>query len=103
LPGLYDGANRLLEDNEFTYTYDNNGNLIKRVDKATGNITTYTYDAENQLILVISYKYDGLGRRIEKNVNGKITRYVYDNEDIILELDAQNSILATYIHGPGDR
>jgi RHS repeat-associated protein len=67
-----------------------------------------THDAENQLISVISeqesvisYKYDGLGRRIEKNVDGKITRYVYDNEDIILELDAQNSILATYIHGPG--
>jgi YD repeat-containing protein len=50
---------------------------------------------------VIRYRYDGLGRRIEKNIDGKITRYVYDNEDIILELDAQNSTLATYIHGPG--
>jgi RHS repeat-associated protein len=94
---------------KFTYTpSDPNGNLIKRVEKATGKTTTYSYDAENQLISVISeqgsvisHKYDGLGRRIEKNVDGKITRYVYDNEDIILELDAQNSILAPYIHGPG--
>jgi len=24
------------------------------------------------------YKYDALGRRIEKNVNGQVTTYVYD-------------------------
>jgi RHS repeat-associated protein len=42
-----------------------------------------------------------LGRRIEKNVNGKITRYVYDNEDIILEYDGENRLVAEYIHGPG--
>jgi YD repeat-containing protein len=108
LPGIYDGANRLLEDNEFTYTYDANGNLIKKVEKATGRTTTYSYDAENQLISVISeqgsvisYKYDGLGRRIEKNVDGKITRYVYDNEDIILEYDGEGNLIAEYIHGPG--
>jgi YD repeat-containing protein len=108
LPGLYDAANRLLEDDEFTYEYDENGNLIKKVEKATGEVTTYTYDAENQLISVISeqgsvisYKYDGLGRRIEKNVDGKITRYVYDNEDIILEYDGEGNLIAKYIHGPG--
>jgi RHS repeat-associated protein len=50
---------------------------------------------------VISYKYDGLGRRIEKNVDGKITRYVYDNEDIILEYDGEGNLIAEYIHGPG--
>jgi RHS repeat-associated protein len=50
---------------------------------------------------VISYKYDGLGRRIEKNVDGKITRYVYDNEDIILEYDGEGNLIAKYIHGPG--
>jgi YD repeat-containing protein len=73
LPGVYDAANRLLEDDEFTYEYDENGNLIKKVEKTTGKVTTYQYDAENQLISVISeqgsvirYRYDGLGRRIEK-------------------------------------
>jgi RHS repeat-associated protein len=42
-----------------------------------------------------------LGRRIEKNVDGKITRYVYDNEDIILEYDGEGNLIAKYIHGPG--
>jgi YD repeat-containing protein len=108
LPGVYDAASRLLEDDEFTYEYDENGNLIKKVEKATGKVTTYQYDAENQLIRVdlpdgtyATYRYDGLGRRIEKNVNGKITRYVYDNEDIILEYDGENRLVAEYLHGPG--
>lgn len=42
------------------------------------------------------YRYDGLGRRIEKNINGEITRYVYDNKDI----DGANTLVARYTHGP---
>ena len=51
-----------------------------------------------------SYKYDGLGRRVEKeviDVGTATTRYVYDNEDILLELNGANSIVARYTHGPG--
>ena len=48
-----------------------------------------------------SYRYDGLGRRIEKNTNGNITQYYYDNEDIILEVDESQNIFAHYTHGPG--
>jgi len=48
-----------------------------------------------------TYKYDPFGRRIEKNVNGTITKYLYDNEDILLEYDATNTVMARYTHGPG--
>ena len=102
------GANRLLDDTKFTYTYDDNGNLIQKVDKGTNATTDYTYDAENQLIhidlpggSVAQYRYDGLGRRIEKDVDGLVTRYVYDNEDIIVELDGNNIEVARYTHGFG--
>ncbi|MCA9498151.1 MAG: RHS repeat-associated core domain-containing protein, partial [Nitrospira sp.] len=47
----------------------------------------------------VTYKYDGLGRRIEKNVAGSITRYVYDGEDILLEYDGTNTFRARYSHG----
>ena len=50
---------------------------------------------------VITYAYDPLGRRIEKNVNGTITRYLYDQEDILLEYDQAGTVTARYIHGPG--
>ncbi len=103
----YDSGNRLLEDDTYTYTYDLDGNMVSKVKKAGGETTTYNYNSEDQLIGVttpiqtISYKYDSLGRRIEKNVSGTITRYIYDGEDIIQELDQNNQITATYTHGPG--
>jgi RHS repeat-associated protein len=47
------------------------------------------------------YRYDGLGRRIQKDVDGVVTRYVYDREDILLEYDGADVLLARYTHGPG--
>jgi RHS repeat-associated protein len=110
-----DAANRLLEDSNFIYTYDANGNLIEKRNKGTGDLTLYSYDPENQLItveqftvaggttpvLVADYRYDALGRRIEKDVNGVITRYIYDNEDILLEVDGTGATQAITLHGPG--
>lgn len=32
-----------------------------------------------------------------------VTPYIYDNEDILLELDGSNNITARYTHGPGYR
>ena len=107
----FNSANQLLEDANFTYDlYDNNGNLKQKTAKSGGAVTTYHYDAENKLVRVVTntmtvnYKYDGLGRRVEKEVIGgttNVTRYVYDNEDILLELDGSNNIVARYTHGPG--
>ena len=105
----YEAANRLLEDDQFLYTYDENGNLIQKREKATGATTTYTYNVENQLIQIdlpdgriARYRYDGLGRRIEKNVAGAITRYLYDQEDIVaLFAGPTNCQTHAFLHGPG--
>jgi RHS repeat-associated protein len=111
---LYNVGNQLTEDASFTYTYDLNGNLTRKTLLATGNYTQFTYDAENRLVKVdefaagsstpgatSTYRYDGLGRRIEKVGNGITRRYVYDAEDILLEYDGANVLQARYIHGPG--
>ena len=104
---VHDAGNRLLDDSNFTYTYDANGNLTSKTSRATAEVTTYTYDAENQLIrvdrpgVVAEYRYDALGRRIAKIVNGMSTRFVYDNEDIVAEVDSAGIARATYSHGPG--
>ena len=104
----FNEANQLEEDAEQTYSYDANGNQIRKANKVTGLSTRFEYDAENRLIGIlpedaggVHYLYDGLGRRIEKNVSGVVTRYIYDNEDILLELDGSGNILARYTHGPG--
>lgn len=104
----YDDANRILEDESFTYQHDANGNLVGKTDKLTGATTTYTYDGEDFLRRIdfpdgsfATYRYDGLGRRIEKNVDGQITRFLYDGADVLQELAADGSVIARYTHGPG--
>lgn len=100
---VVNAGNQLTADATHTYQYDDNGNLTRKTLLATGNFTQYTYDAENRLTTVedfvagtptpaftSTYRYDGLGRRIEKVANGQTTRYVYDGEDILLEYDGAN-------------
>ncbi|HEV8719169.1 MAG TPA: tandem-95 repeat protein [Candidatus Binatia bacterium] len=107
---VFNAANELNEDANFIYEYDNNGNMTRKTAKVGGATTTYEYDAENKLVRVVSpsntanYKYDGLGRRVEKEViagSTTVTKYVYDNEDILLEVNGSNAIVARYTHGPG--
>jgi RHS repeat-associated protein len=110
-PSVFNAANQLLEDSAFTYSHDANGNLTRKTNKSTGELTSYEYTADNQLVrvvrngTVINYRFDGLGRRVEKEINDgattKVTRYIMDNEDILLELDGNNQIVARYTHGPG--
>jgi len=107
----FNDGNQLLDDTSFTYTYDNNGNQIQKTNKSTLMSTVFEYDAENKLIRVasldkiVNYKYDGLDRRIEKEVTETaattVTQYIYDGEDILVELDGSNNIVARYTHGPG--
>ena len=104
----FDAANRLLEDQEFKYSYDDNGNMIEKTQVTTSQVTKYSYDAENQLTRIdfpdgtnAQYRYDALGRRIEKNSSGALTRYVYDGEDILFEFDGANILKARYAHGAG--
>ncbi len=106
----FNQANQLLEDANFTYQYDNNGNQTRKTAKVGGAFTAYEYDAENKLVravingTTVNYRYDGLGRRVEKEViavGTTTTRYVYDNEDILLEVDGSNQVVARYTHGPG--
>ncbi|MFO0697907.1 MAG: RHS repeat-associated core domain-containing protein [Nitrospira sp.] len=107
-------GNQLTADATHAYQYDDNGNLTRKTLLATGNYTQYTYDAENRLTKVedfaagastpaftSTYRYDGLGRRIEKVANGQTKRYIYDGEDILLEYDGSNVLQARYTHGPG--
>jgi RHS repeat-associated protein len=103
----YNAANRLTADSQFDYAYDANGNLTTKTERATGKVTSYSYDSENQLTRIdlpagasVTYKYDGLGRRIEKNVSGTVTRYVYDGQNVLAEYAADGSVTARYMHGP---
>lgn len=48
--------------------------------------------------MLARYKYDPFGRRIEKEVNGEITRYLYDGPNIVAEYDAGWNVRSKYVH-----
>ncbi len=77
-------------------TYDANGNMTSVTN--TCGTTTYTWDVRNRLVgingfnalcssLSASFKYDALGRRIEKTINGRTIKYLYDGLDIVQEIE----------------
>ena len=112
---IHNVANQLTEDEDFSFTFDLNGNLIRKENKTTAEITDFTWDVQNQLIKIeekpdaasaptqtVEFKYDALGRRIQKSLNGAaIVKYVYDREDILLEYNDADTLIASYTHGFG--
>jgi RHS repeat-associated protein len=76
-----------LSQTNYTYHYDDNGNLI---DKTTDNKQTrYVYDALDRLIEVHNgsdvtvYTYDSFHRRLSKKQNGVAILYLYQNQNEI--------------------
>jgi RHS repeat-associated protein len=107
---LHDAADELTQDASYTYTYDQEGNLVQKVSMSNpADLTSYSYDAQNRLIGLqtastsISYAYDALDRRIAKRVNGATTRYVLDGGNVRLELDQAGQLLAANTHAGVDR
>src|SRR5262249_53199895 len=103
----YQPRNKLTSTSTASYSYDNNGNPVSKTDGS--GTTLYGWDEENRLKqvtlpsgLVVNYKYDALGRRIQRTTSaGADERYVYDDVDVLLDLNADWSVATTYLNGLG--
>ncbi|MCK5643418.1 MAG: RHS repeat protein, partial [Gammaproteobacteria bacterium] len=100
----YDAGNRLQGyGGEATFNYDNNGNTTQKDNN--GSLTTYDWDYENRLIEAITpnhtaqYSYGPFGKRLSKTVDGAVTYYLYDNDDLVAEYDEAGNLIASYLHG----
>ncbi len=87
------------------FTYDSNDSLTRSTFGTKQ--ANYTYDYENRVVSITqtglpnaTYKYDYLGRRIEKNIGGTITKYIYDGDNIIAEYNGSVTLVAKYVYGP---
>ena len=98
--------NKLTNANGATFAYDNNGNLTSRID-STGT-WIYEWDFENRLKKAVApsgqnvvYKYDALGRRIERVPSGGIsTKFSYDGQDVLLDRNSDSTQIK-YLNGLG--
>jgi RHS repeat-associated protein len=103
--------NQIAADGTFTYGYDDEGSLVSRVSIATGATTTYRFDHRNRLVSVVDtdsggsvtqtvdFTYDARDRRIAKSVNGTVTRFLLNQENIWADADGSGAITARYLLG----
>jgi len=105
----YDSANQLVRQGTVTYSYDDNGSLVRRVDSAQAEplrTRTFQYDALKRLsevrdgagALVARYEYDPFDRRLSKQVGaaGPVTFFFPSPTGIVGEMDAAGEVKVSY-------
>lgn len=111
----YDYLQRIKTDSstDTDYVYDSRGNrkeehsYLNQAD--VFNNAEYTYDSQNRLTKAtieggstVKYRYNGENRMVEREENGQISRYYYDDDEIIAEATVVNGVpqlKARYIRG----
>ena len=110
----YGRGGQLREDKKWRYYYDSHGNLVLKTMRKTGPSRNaemrdeflawqsgdyaYTWQGNGMLRSVtrpdgktVTFKYDALGRRIEKVFDGRVYRYLWDGDVILHEWDYAES------------
>jgi RHS repeat-associated protein len=97
---------------EIKYRYDAGGNMTNafagsqswELEYDEDNRTTVMRSLTNGVGTIIVNRYDTLGRRVSRTINGSETRYVLDltgkMERILCDMDRTGTINAWYVHGP---
>ena len=106
----YGRGGQLREDRKWRYYYDSHGNLVLKTMRRSGPSLdagmrdeflawqsgdyAYTWQGNGMLRSVtrtdgktVTFKYDALGRRIEKVFDGRVYRYLWDGDVILHEWD----------------
>ena len=110
----YGRGGQLREDRKWRYYYDSHGNLVLKTMRRSGpSLETgmrdeflawqsgdyaYTWQGNGMLRSVtrpdgktVTFRYDALGRRIEKVFDGRVYRYLWDGDVILHEWDYAES------------
>ena len=102
-----------LEDANYTYEYDNEGNLTRREAKANPAIATeYQWDHYNRLERVqhkngsavtasVEYAYNAQGQLVTKDLDGNQDHFVYSGDQRVLTVDDSGDIQNRYVWAPG--
>ena len=94
------------ENDTIFYKYDNQGNTLEQT--SSKGTTTYQYDIYNRTRQVttengdiIKNKYDPLGFRYRKEVNGETHNYIFDGWSITAETNKYGELKSREVRGYG--
>lgn len=97
---VYNEADQLVSRGQERYSYDADGNLVG----ISGGKWQASYDLENRLVEAnregrrSSYRYNGLGQRVQAISDGGARHYHYDLQGRLwYETDAQGRVLRCYV------
>ncbi len=113
MPGYETGTgNELLSDGTYSYTYDNEGNTTSQTDIATGSVTYYSYNDENELVgekeensqgQVLSqetFTYDVFGNQIGQDLNRAQQWTVYNGSNPYMQFNGSGQLQERYLANP---
>jgi RHS repeat-associated protein len=84
-------------NSHMSFQYDGDGNMTN------DGIASYTYDGENRMTAAsvgnTEYKYDALGRRVQKKAGAGVINYYYSGMDEIEQRNAQDAVQSSFIFG----
>ncbi|PFZ97887.1 DNRLRE domain-containing protein [Bacillus wiedmannii] len=103
IAATFNEGNQLVKFGNESLTYDANGN------RTSDGKYKYTWNEDDQIVAITkqgesnafaTYKYDDDNRRIEKSVNGQVTRYFYNGDSIspLYETDGNGNVLRQYVY-----
>jgi len=97
------GLDQYTQAGEEALGYDANGNVVSR--ETSTDLTIYGWDEDDRLVSVdrggvrVEYRYDYRGRLVAKTVDGQETRHVWDELELIAEMNAAGEVTARYVYG----
>ncbi|MCB1742396.1 MAG: PASTA domain-containing protein [Gammaproteobacteria bacterium] len=105
-------GNRLTGNDDFSFEYDNEGNVTARVDRLSGERTGFEYDHRNRLLrvtrtplagsttVIAEYLYDALNRRVAKRTPAGDRFYLNEGLNVLVEYDGAGNVLTRRFYEP---
>jgi RHS repeat-associated protein len=105
---VIEAGNRITAFDGYQFTYNADGNLLGKL-KPNVDQLSLAWNSLGQVTGAwragygsITYGYDAFGRRVRRTApDGSVTRYLYDGDDLLMELDGAGNPVREYTYYPG--
>jgi RHS repeat-associated protein len=106
--GQADTGNRLTAFDGYSFTHDAEGNIVRKLKGGVDDVTM-TWNSLGRMTGAwryqrgsVTYGYNGFGQRVRRTTeDGTVTRYLYDGDDLLMELDGAGNPIREYTYYPG--